>query len=172
MSLYSIGYRTDKEVTAQKVRGFFCCRKQDWIPERWILEKKWNGGSNRYWGGKNVFDSAGYRRFCREQARFIVDYIENYQKVGYKIISIVGCDGSPTCGVNYTNFYKNGGGRPMEIDRELIPGKGLFIEEIEKEAKERNIALPDFYGVGLDIFSSDLDQILSDFRNYLSQKAD
>ena len=46
------------------------------------------------------------------------------------------------------------------------------IEEIEKEAKERNIALPDFYGVGLDIFSSDLDQILSDFRNYLSQKAD
>ena len=129
-------------------------------------------GSNRYWGGKNVFDSAGYRRFCREQARFIVDYIENYQKVGYKIISIVGCDGSPTCGVNYTNFYKKGGGRPKEIDRELIPGKGIFIEEIEKEVKERNIALPDFYGVGLDIFSSDLDQILSDFRNYLSQKAD
>lgn len=127
-------------------------------------------GENRYWGGKNVFDSAGYRRFCRKQASVIADYIENYYLVGYQCLAILGCDGSPTCGVNFTNHYANGGGRPKPIERELVEGKGVFIEELEKEILERKVPVPDFYGLGMDIASESMDEIFSKFNSYISSK--
>lgn len=127
-------------------------------------------GSNRYWGGKNVFDSSGYRRFCREQAVFMVDYIENFSKVGIQAVCIVGCDGSPTCGVRYTNHYLNGGGRPKPLDREVIEGQGVFMEEIAREAQARGVVLPEFYGIGLDLFSKEMGEMLEEFSAYLKER--
>ena len=127
-------------------------------------------GANRYWGGKNVFDSAGFRRFCREKARETADYIENYNKVGVKAVCVIGCDGSPTCGVSHTNFYDNGGGRPKTLMRRVIPGKGIFMEELEKELKERNLPVPDFVGLGMDLFSDSTEAIVEEFRKYMEGK--
>lgn len=125
-------------------------------------------GGNRYWGGKNVYDSAGYRRFCREQASFMADYISNYQAMNYQIISILGCDGSPTCGVNFTNHYHNGGGRPKALNREVIDGKGIFMEELEREIKDRGLKMPDMYGLGMDLASKSMEQIFAEFRAYIT----
>lgn len=127
-------------------------------------------GCNRYWGGKNVFDSAGYRRFCREQAELTLDYIENYQKIGYEIVCILGCDGSPTCGVNYTNHYSNGGGRPKDVQRSLLKEKGIFMEEIEKEVEKRRLQMPDMYGLGMDICSKSMEEVFEDFQRYLEKR--
>ncbi|MDD6812285.1 MAG: hypothetical protein PUD93_10525 [Lachnospiraceae bacterium] len=127
-------------------------------------------GGNRYWGGKNVFDSAGYRRFCREQASYIADYISNYQSMGYQIVSILGCDGSPTCGVNFTNHYNNGGGRPKPLDREVIAGKGIFMEELEAEIISRGLKMPDMYGLGMDLASKSMEKIFAEFRNYITSR--
>lgn len=127
-------------------------------------------GCNRYWGGKNVFDNAGYRKCCRQQAEIMVNYIENYQRVGIDVACILGCDGSPTCGVNFTNHYANGGGRPKDVERSLIEEKGIFMEEIEKELVSRYLKIPDMYGLGIDICSKSTQEIIEDFQNYIMNK--
>lgn len=127
-------------------------------------------GSNRYWGGKNVFESAGYRRFCREQASIMADYIQNYHDVGCEVLCILGCDGSPTCGVNQTNHYYNGGGRPKSLERGLIDGKGIFMEELEREILTRKLLLPPMYGLGMDIASKSMETILSEFNTFMEEK--
>lgn len=129
-------------------------------------------GCQRYWGGKNVFESAGYRKFCRQLAEQTSDYIENYHMAGYKVICILGCDGSPTCGVKYTNYYSNGGGRPKAIKRSLLEESGIFMEELKKELESRKVPVPEMNGLGMDIMAKDTDEILEDFNKYISKKID
>lgn len=124
-------------------------------------------GSQRYWGGKNVFENASYRRFCRQLAEQITDYIDNYRLVDYEVIGIVGCDGSPTCGVNFTNHYANGGGRPKPVDRSLLRDSGIFIDELKEALNARGITMPAFYGLGMDIYSKSNEELLDDFRSFI-----
>ena len=66
-------------------------------------------GNQRWWHDRNLYNNAGYRRFCRKLAEQMADYMENYAIAGYDILAILVCDGSPTCGLTVSSHYENGG---------------------------------------------------------------
>lgn len=92
---------------------------------------------------KDQYDTPFYRRHCVEILRCYVDQIIEYSKNGYRIEAIVGVDGSPSCGVNFTCEGYCGG----MIDREHpqsfqeVAGQGVFIRELANMLKENGISL-------------------------------
>jgi len=81
---------------------------------------------------KDQYDSAGFRLHCRKLARNIAYQIENYRKAGVKVLAILGIEGSPSCGVNWTT-------RTKEKKKIHVKEMGIFMEEIEKFLSEREI---------------------------------
>ncbi|MFR6257881.1 MAG: hypothetical protein ACLULK_03745, partial [Anaerovoracaceae bacterium] len=116
-----------------------------------------------------LYDSRGFRNHCRSIAERQVDYMEEYERQGYKIAGVLGCDGSPTCGVSITAWDDNWGGSPVELsfNDAIIEGQGVYIEELKAEMEDRNIKIPPFYGLALDDESADMDEIIKDFRTFI-----
>jgi len=77
---------------------------------------------------KEQYDTPAFRRYCRQVASGIADQIEEYLKNGFKVLAVLGVDGSPTCGVDKTSM-------------------GIFMEELQSELKERKVAVS-MKGVG------------------------
>ena len=78
--------------------------------------------------------------------------IERYSKNGFDV-RLIGLDGSPSCGVRFTGTSEPiWGGRPRASVEEfkLVPGKGVWIEELEKELLRRGLAFPKATGVPMD----------------------
>ena len=86
---------------------------------------------------KDQLDHPAYRRFCREIFTHIADLLEDLSARGVNI-KIVGVPKSPSCGVEITSV----GGEPgkiKEFHHRHEPGPGVFMEEIMKELKKRNV---------------------------------
>jgi len=86
---------------------------------------------------KDQLDHPAYRRFCREIFTHFADLLEDLAASGVKI-KIVGVPKSPSCGVEITSV----GGEPgkvKEFHHSHAPGPGVFMEEIIKELKKRNV---------------------------------
>ncbi len=126
-------------------------------------------GIQRWWYTKNLYDCRGFRDHCRELAERSVTYMEEYAREGYKVVAVLSCDGSPTCGVTITSYDKNWGGSPVELSYNdaIVQGKGVYIEELEKAIQARGLEVPPFYGLALDDESVDLPKIISDFRDFI-----
>jgi len=84
------------------------------------------GGFNR----KTEDDHPAYREFCRNLSRRIIEKILRYRRECPKgrYFGIVGMDASPTCSVKEIGPNKT--------------GKGVLIQELERELKKINIVLP------------------------------
>ena len=67
----------------------------------------------------------------------------------YKILGILGVEQSSTCGV-----YQ------IQNGRRSVPGKGIFIEELEKEMEKKNFQVP-IIGVNLNNIFSSLEKVQS-----------
>lgn len=126
-------------------------------------------GINRWWTTKNLYENHGFRCFCKELTQQVVTYMEEYERVGYKTVGILGCDGSPTCGVDITCWDDRWGGSPdkFEFHDAIIEGSGIYMEELKKEIKARGVTVPPFYGLALDDESESMDKILMDFEKYI-----
>lgn len=126
-------------------------------------------GIQRWWYTKNLYDCRGFRDHCRQLAERVVTYMEEYARVGYKVVAILSCDGSPTCGVTITSYDTNWGGSPVELSYNdaIVQGKGVYIEELEQAIKDRGLDVPPFYGLALDDESVDMDKIISDYRAFI-----
>jgi len=86
---------------------------------------------------KDQLDHPAYRRFCQEIFTPFADLLEDLAAAGIKI-KIIGVPKSPSCGVEMTSV----GGEPgkvKEFHHSHIPGPGVFMEEIIKELKKRNV---------------------------------
>ena len=127
-------------------------------------------GNQRWWHSRNLYDNAGFRRFCRTLAEQMVDYMENYAIVGYEVISVLVCDGSPTCGLTVSSHYDNGGGHPAEPVRSLKELPGIYTEELFKAIDDRGLARPDFYGLKMDDREKSNEEILREFEAYIREK--
>jgi predicted secreted protein len=93
-----------------------------------------------------------YRRIARRIARQIEDYVDS----GYDIAGVVGVDGSPSCGVHATldiqqaldligdsdRLSITAENMNMIVRRCVIEGKGLFIEQLQKQLVKRQIDIP------------------------------
>ncbi|KPV61686.1 MAG: hypothetical protein AOA66_1656 [Candidatus Bathyarchaeota archaeon BA2] len=72
---------------------------------------------------KEQYDTPAFRRYCRQIASGIADQVQEYSRNGFKVLAVLGVDGSPTCGVDETS-------------------PGILIEELQSKLKERKVAVP------------------------------
>jgi|LSQX01.1.fsa_nt_gb predicted secreted protein len=106
-----------------------------------------------------VYTRSIYKRVARETVYMIRDYY----KSGYKVLGMIGIDGSPSCGVTARldmkeafDFFANQKIDHIEVNKfntELYAkctakGKGIYFEEIVKKLKSLNIDVP-IYGHSL-----------------------
>lgn len=117
-------------------------------------------GLTRWWTTKEIYDNPGYRRHCASLARFTADVAERYHRLGYEIV-LVGLDGSPSSGVRFTGSSEPvWGGRPDAKLEEykIVPGRGIWIEELLKELSNRGISVR---ATGIPMDSPDFDMGMS-----------
>lgn len=93
-----------------------------------------------------------YKRLAREVFTMINDYL----KSGYKVLGIIGVDGSPTCGVNIKLEMKKSfeyfARQKIDTSRDefnagmynecAVNRKGIFFEELQKRLDSKGIVLP------------------------------
>lgn len=127
-------------------------------------------GNQRWWHSRNLYDNVGYRRFCRQLAGQMADYLHNYRLVDYEVVAILTCDGSPTCGSSMSSYCDDWGGRPKEVPRILVAKPGIFIEELQAEVAERQLKLPYIYGLAMDDRDRTNDEILEEFRDFIHSR--
>lgn len=97
------------------------------------------------------------RMTYRNMARMISLQIKDYIDSGFTVIGITGIDGSPSCGINKyldlkKSFYLLSSLTKETLDRNemnkrfygecLFNGKGLFINELERALRKKNISVP------------------------------
>ncbi len=129
-------------------------------------------GCQRWWHSRELYNHAGFRHFCRQNAEQMVDYMENYAIIGYKVLAILVCDGSPTCGLTLSSHYENGGGHPEEPVRSLLPRPGIYTEELQKAIQERGIPEPPMYGLLMDDREKSNEEILEEFEQFIRSRLD
>lgn len=94
-------------------------------------------GLDRWAVTRNQLDVPQFRRFCRSIAAQYADLLEMLAKKGVRI-RVVGVARSPSCGISSTTRgYK--GGRVREAAHEVVPGPGVFMEELLAELRERGV---------------------------------
>jgi predicted secreted protein len=111
-------------------------------------EMEFNGGLNRKIKTDHP-ESAMYRNSCKKLSVNLISQIENYIKNNYHVVGILGVEFSSTCAVHQV---QNG--------RKNVPGKGVLMEEIEKEMQKKNFQVP-IVGVNIDNTFSSLEKIQS-----------
>jgi predicted secreted protein len=95
-------------------------------------------GLDRWAVTRNQLDVPQFRRFCRSIACQYADLLEMLFRKGVRI-RVVGVARSPSCGVNTTTRGYEGG-RVREAAHEVVPGPGVFMDELLEELKKRGVA--------------------------------
>ena len=97
-------------------------------------------GLRRWWFTRELYDSVGYRRHCRQLAEAVADLAEAYHRRGAKLY-FVGQGLSPTCGLRMTQSDPTWGGKPFQVPLEppAVVGKGVFVEELERALAQRGL---------------------------------
>ena len=91
----------------------------------------------------------GYRESCQKMSSKLIKKIEIYLRKDYNVVGVLGVEFSSTCGVHQV---LNG--------RRRVPGKGIFIEELEKEMQKKNFQVP-VIGINLNNIYSSIEKIQS-----------
>lgn len=101
---------------------------------------------------KDQYNNVMFRTHCRRIGEEIANQIQEYSRCGIQTKTVIGVDGSPSCGVNEIsrrNPYKN-------LTRyEVVRGSGILIEELHLALGKRKISIP-FYGIQYEHLSEDL----------------
>ena len=92
-------------------------------------------GLGRAVHGKQWYEKNGLREISYPIAKEQVGYIVKLISAGYEVLAIIGLEFSPACAPSYLNR-----------GRRIVPGKGIFIEELERELNRCARAVP-FIGV-------------------------
>lgn len=99
----------------------------------------------------------------------------SYKIVGYDTIAFLVCNGSTTCGYDLTSYDENWGGDTNEVfecNDALVLGMGVLIEEMHEAIKDRGLEFPSFFGLSLDDASVPLDEIIVDFKEFITGAMD
>jgi len=71
---------------------------------------------------KEQYGTPAFRRYCRQIASSTTDQVEEYVRNGFKVLAVLGVEGSPTCGVE--------------------ANLGILMEELKSELKKRKVEVP------------------------------
>jgi len=128
-------------------------------------------GVRRWWAVYEQYDTPAYRTHCRRLAQAIAPLIEQYLRAGDEVI-LIGLDGSPSTGVRFTSSNPDWGGRPNrpQDDWQIVPGRGIWIEELEAELARRGLPPVPATGWGLDMGRFDKAGARRDLENFLNER--
>ena len=128
-------------------------------------------GARRWWAVYEQYDTPVYRAHCRRLAQGIAPLIEQYLRRGDEVI-LIGLDGSPSSGVRFTSSKPDWGGRPNrpEDDWEIMPRKGIWIEELEAELARRGLPPVPATGWALDMGRFDEAGSRGDLEQFLDSR--
>ncbi len=110
-------------------------------------------GANRWGHAASQFDTPFYKEASKKLLEPIILQLKEYQNHGdrFELLGVVGIDGSPSCGIEFTYDGNWGGefsGNPNFEETmasiERIEKPGIFMEVFMKELKNENIDI-DFY---------------------------
>ena len=125
-------------------------------------------GARRWWAVYEQYDTPVYRAHCRRLAQAIAPLIEGHMRRGAEVI-LIGLDGSPSTGVRFTSSRPDWGGRPdrPEDDWEIVPRRGVWIEELEAELARRGLPRLPATGWALDMGAYDEAGSVRDLEGFL-----
>ena len=103
----------------------------------------YNGGLNRKPKSKEEYDNKAYRAACKKLSAALLKQIEDYIAKKYSVVGILGVEFSPSCAVHQ-----------LQNGNRNVPGKGIFMEELEAEMRKKRFQVP-IVGVNLsNLFST------------------
>ena len=108
-----------------------------------------NSGLDRRPKNKTTYDKKAFRGSCKKLSSSLLKQIETYLQKNYTVIGILGVESSPTCGV-----------QQIENGSKNVPGKGIFIEELETEMQKKNFQVP-VIGINLNNMYSSMEKLQS-----------
>ena len=128
-------------------------------------------GARRWWAVYEQYDTPAYRAHCRRLAQAIAPRIEQHLRRGDEVI-LIGLDGSPSTGVRFTSSKPDWGGRPNRPndDWEIVPRRGIWIEELEAELKRRGLPCVPATGWALDMGRFDEAGSRRDLEEFLDRR--
>jgi len=108
-------------------------------------------GMKRWGMTREQYDTPAYRRHCRSILGPVVDTLVALAEDGCRIESVLGVDGSPTCGVNSTCFGYSGGEIATLLEKGPpgcfeAPGRGVLMEVLGSMLDEVGLSV-EFQGV-------------------------
>ena len=114
-------------------------RERGWRIEQMPCPEHGFLGLHRFWLVKEQADTLAFRRHCRRQAVVVAGAIAAHLERGHDVC-VIGLEGSPSMGMRITSSNGDWGGRPDAGDSyRLVPGRGIFSEELEAELAERGL---------------------------------
>ncbi|MGH6883222.1 hypothetical protein [Hypericibacter sp.] len=126
-------------------------------------------GVNRWWQVKEQYDTPGFRRHCRALAQSVAALLEARVAKGCRDLVLIGVDGSGSSAVTFTGIGPAWGGRPEDMSWEVVPGKGVWIEELEQVLADRGLPMPRSFGVAMELPGFTMAQAMVEFRQFLGQ---
>ena len=111
--------------------------------------EQWVCGIKRWGQVKEQLSHPHYRECCQRLLQPLVQQLEDFAVHGYHLAGVIGIDGSPTCGVNYT-CSGNWGGElahtsfpPQNLETlHTIPEAGVMMEELQKMLAAARLNIP------------------------------
>lgn len=104
-------------------------------------------GINRWGQVKNQLNFPAFRSRCYELLKPIVEQVSDFYQNGYEISAVIGLDGSPACGINYTCSGNWGGeiGEGYDLDSKIssldkLSEYGVMMEVLSQMLNEAGIA--------------------------------
>jgi len=94
-------------------------------------EVEYDGGLKREAKSRKAYETENYRNSCKKLSVEVLKNIKRYLDSNFKVIGILGVEFSPTCAV-----YR------LDNGKKIVPGKGIFIEELEKEMQRQRFQVP------------------------------
>jgi predicted secreted protein len=128
-------------------------------------------GARRWWAVYEQYDTPAYRNHCRRLAQAVAPLIEHSLRRGDEVI-LIGLDGSPSTGVRFTSSKPAWGGRPNrpEDDWDIVPRRGIWIEELEAELARRGLPPIPATGWALDMGRFDEAGSRRDLEEFLDSR--
>ena len=120
--------------------------------EQMPCPEMYTAGIRRWWQVSEQYSTSGYIRSFTFLANIVLDLIEDYIRSNFKVI-LIGVDGSPTCGVNYTDTDQKNqwmGSPTIKFKKEedyIKKGEAPFIKVLKKQIYLRD--LPEMPMIGL-----------------------
>jgi len=128
-------------------------------------------GVRRWWAVYEQYDTPAYRDHCRRLAQAIAPQIDEYLRRGDEVI-LIGLDGSPSTGVRFTSSAPDWGSRPNrpQDDWQIVPQRGIWIEELEAELARRGLPPLPATGWALDMGRFDEAGSRRDLEEFLDRR--